>query len=397
MSRPQTPAEIRAQIAALQARLAADTGVYEDPRTGTWYVKFRVHGKSTTRRVDPAGDTLLTREHAVTARAEWLAQLGGGRVTVGRRRFDAYWAEYLTAARGDMTKGSWTDLGAHGRKRLLPFFAGTQVARIDVQMVRAWRGEMVELVENGDISAKTVNNSRTALLGCLRMAVADRLLPANPVLEVKPLPVDRVEPEYLRVKQVPVYLDAAPRYYRPLAEVLIGTGVRVSEAIALKPGDIDVGAGTVAVMRQRTRDRGLRTTPTKGRNFRTVTVGKRVTATLAALVAVRAEHGHEWLFDTPVPRRGRYAGRTGLVPPHRKTVHDWHEATLADAGLPDLPLHGLRHTAAAAWLASGHSLQFVKDQLGHSTVGVTSEHYAHLEQQFRGVAAQVTEDLIFGE
>jgi hypothetical protein len=109
-----------------------------------------------------------------------------------------------------MTKGSWTDLGAHGRKRLLPFFAGTQVARIDVQMVRAWRGEMVELVENGDISAKTVNNSRTALLGCLRMAVADRLLPANPVLEVKPLPVDRVEPEYLRVKQVPVYLDAAP-------------------------------------------------------------------------------------------------------------------------------------------------------------------------------------------
>jgi hypothetical protein len=47
MSRPQTPAEIRAQIAALQARLAADTGVYEDPRTGTWYVKFRVHGKST--------------------------------------------------------------------------------------------------------------------------------------------------------------------------------------------------------------------------------------------------------------------------------------------------------------------------------------------------------------
>jgi integrase len=117
--------------------------------------------------------------------------------------------------------------------------------------------------------------------------------------------------------------------------VLIGAGVRVSEAIALKPGDIDLEAGTVAVMRQRTRDRGLRTTPTKGRNFRTVTVGKRVTATLATLVAVRAEHGHEWLFDTPVPKRGRYAGRTGLVPPHRKTVHDWHEATLADAGLPD--------------------------------------------------------------
>src|SRR4051794_10070668 len=46
-------AEIAAQIAALQAELAADdSGVYEDPETGRWFVVLRKPGRrrTTTRR-----------------------------------------------------------------------------------------------------------------------------------------------------------------------------------------------------------------------------------------------------------------------------------------------------------------------------------------------------------
>jgi hypothetical protein len=71
-----------------------------------------------------------------------------------------------------------------------------------------------------------------------------------------------------------------------------------------------------------------------------------------------------------------------LEPPSRKTVHDWHEATLQDAGLRDMPLHALRHTAAASWLVSGHPLIFVQRQLGHRSITTTEEHYGHLESSF---------------
>jgi integrase len=47
-----------------------------------------------------------------------------------------------------------------------------------------------------------------------------------------------------------------------------------------------------------------------------------------------------------------------------------------------VPLHALRHTAAAAWLGTGRSLEFVRAQLGHSSAKVTSDYYGHLEQQF---------------
>ena len=72
-------------------------------------------------------------------------------------------------------------------------------------------------------------------------------------------------------------------------------------------------------------------------------------------------------------------------------MHGWHEQALQDAGLRDMPLHCTRHTAAAAWLATGHPLVFVQRQLGHRSISTTEEHYAHLEVQFLHDAVARTE------
>lgn len=115
--------------------------------------------------------------------------------------------------------------------------------------------------------------------------------------------------------------------------------------------------------------------------FRSVQIGPRLGETLQALRHERLAHDADdvgWSFLCPPPRRGRYAGRTKPIPPHRKTVHVWHEAALQDAAMRDMPLHSLRHSAAAAWLAVGHSLIFVQRQLGHRSITTTEEHYGHL-------------------
>jgi hypothetical protein len=115
---------------------------------------------------------------------------------------------------------------------------------------------------------------------------------------------------------------------------------------------------------------------------------------LRDMLAVRAEHGDRdggRLFLCPRVTRGRHAYRTDPVPPHRSTVHVRPEQALEHAGPADLPLHGLRHTAAAAWLGTGRSLEFVRAQLGHSSVKVTSDYGGHLEQQFRAQGVGDTE------
>jgi integrase len=59
-----------------------------------------------------------------------------------------------------------------------------------------------------------------------------------------------------------------------------------------------------------------------------------------------------------------------------------------------MPLHSLRHTAAASWLAVGHPLMFAMRQLGHRAVTTTEEYYGHLEGSFVKGAAARTEAAI---
>jgi integrase len=81
----------------------------------------------------------------------------------------------------------------------------------------------------------------------------------------------------------------------------------------------------------------------------------------------------------------------------RSTVSQyWHKAALEDAGLRDMPLHSLRHTAAAAWLTTGKPLMYVQRQLGHASITTTEQCYGHLETSFLKSAAAETEVAIWG-
>ena len=207
------------------------------------------------------------------------------------------------------------------------------------------------------------------------------------------LPVDRAELDYLRLDEIEPYLDACAAYYRPLASFLIGTGARISEGLDVRFRHLDVKQSVVRIYRQQGR-RGDTSQPTKGKRFRSVQIGPRLSRLLTELRDDRIAGPDDWLFLCPRPRRGRYAGRTEATPPNRRTVHDWHEAALVDAGQRDMPLHALRHTAAAAWLATGHPLIFVQRQLGHRSITTTEEHYGHLESSFVREAASETERAI---
>ena len=81
----------------------------------------------------------------------------------------------------------------------------------------------------------------------------------------------------------------------------------------------------------------------------------------------------------------------------RNTVsRSWHKTALEDAGLRDMPLHSLRHTAAATWLTTGKPLMYVQRQLGHASITTTERCYGHLEKTFLAGAAAQTEAAIWG-
>lgn len=251
------------------------------------------------------------------------------------------------------------------------------------------------------ISTKTINNSLTVLRVALGHAQEDGLIVVNPAASTPgsrnriKLPEEHKEMDFLRLYEIPRYLDGCSPGYRPLAEVLIATGLRISEALALEWQHVDFDGGMLLVLgsRKRGRDGGDVLGSTKGDRYRSVEFGPRLKGILLDLRAQQTEH------EVADAMRGRvFVGPTGAPFDRTEVSREYHKAALRAAGLRDsLRLHDLRHTAAASWLAAGHPLIYVQRQLGHASISTTEGHYGHLEKSFMRGAAKQAELAIWGE
>ena len=77
-------------------------------------------------------------------------------------------------------------------------------------------------------------------------------------------------------------------------------------------------------------------------------------------------------------------------------LHDDFKRILAKAELPDVRFHDLRHSAASLMLAHGIPLRSIQDILGHSSITLTANLYAHVGEQLRREAADAMDAVLAG-
>jgi integrase len=361
------------------------------------FVYRRSDGTQTTKR------GFASERAARAARRRLVERVERGEVRHTKETFGGYWERWLARRRPYLEAGTWTGYEIAGRKRLVPAFGARSLGELSVDDIREFVAQLAEEVEAGELAAKTVNNALGTLVVCLNAAVDDGLLSVNPALRVDRLPPAHIERDYLRLDEIACYLDGCSGFYRPLAELLIGSGLRISEALALRISDLELEQtrGTIVVYRSR---KTASVGSTKSDRFRAVEIGPRLCCALRDQVARRAElasgdRAAAVLFvmrvRTVKRSRGRWESAGVAQPLDRNTVsRDWHKEALEDAALRDMPLHALRHTAAAAWLAAGNSLMYVQRQLGHADISTTEHYYGHLERHVLAAGAVATEEAI---
>jgi integrase len=361
------------------------------------FVYRRSDGTQTTKR------GFASERAARDARRRLIEQVERGEVRHTKQTFGQYWEQWLRRRRPYLEPGTWSGYEIAGRKRLLPAFGERPLGELSVDAIRRFVADLADEVEADDLAAKTVNNALGTLVVCLNSAVEDGVLAVNPASRVQRLPPAHIEREYLRLHEIPRYLDACSDVYRPLAELLVGSGLRISEALTLAIDDLELEetGGAIVVYRSR---KGSAIGSTKSDRFRSVEIGPGLSSVLQDQVARATEvaagnSAPAALFTMPIRTVKRSQGRwesAGLSRPlDRNTVsRDWHKDALQDAALRDMPLHALRHTAAAAWLAAGNSLMYVQRQLGHADIGTTERYYGHLERHVLAAGAIATEEAI---
>jgi integrase len=91
----------------------------------------------------------------------------------------------------------------------------------------------------------------------------------------------------------------------------------------------------------------------------------------AAQAAERLRAANQWQ-DSGLVFTAEFGG-----PVDPRNVLRTIELAAAKAGVKDVGVHTLRHSAAVAWLEAGVHIKAVADLLGHSSISVTGDIYGH--------------------
>lgn len=141
---------------------------------------------------------------------------------------------------------------------------------------------------------------------------------------------------------------------RALIAVMYRAGLRVSEALALRPADVNTTDGTLRVLHG------------KGDKSRTVGLDAGALDAVARWMDRRREYGF---------RNGPLFCTLAGGPLSDRYVRDMLKRQRAKAGIEKrVHPHGLRHTHAAELVREGVPINVIRDQLGHSSLAVTDRY-----------------------
>ncbi len=179
--------------------------------------------------------------------------------------------------------------------------------------------------------------------------------------------------------------------WEALVALALASGMRQSELLGLKWGDVDLAAGTLRVQRQLGRD-GRFAEPKTKKARRTIDLPASCVATLKehrrAQTEERLHVGPDWEATGLVlcTHRGR--------PLSQRNVLRAFKPVLSRAGVRDVPFHALRHTCASLLLARNVHPKVVQERLGHATVAMTLDIYSHLIPSMGRAAADQLDALL---
>ena len=312
-------------------------------------------------------------------------------VASAQQKTGAYLLRWLEeSARPSVRTSTFTSYQLHVR-RLLPLLGHHRLSSLTPAHVQ---GAYAELHRRG-LAPQTVQHVHTVLHQALKQAVVWGILPRNPCDGAARPRVERREMETLSEDQVK-QLFASTRGDRDHAlwVLLASTGLRLGEALGLKWEDFSPDFRRLQVRRALQRQAGKGLVFVEPKSARSRRVIELAPGTAHIIAEHRQEQVHHRLSLGAYWRDHDLVFCTDGGHPLDGGQVNWrfHRA-LARAGLPQLRVHDLRHTAASLLMAKGVHPKVVQEMLGHSTITLTLDTYSHVTPGLQADAAQRMQSL----
>ncbi len=230
---------------------------------------------------------------------------------------------------------------------------------IDKKILRYF---LIRLQEQG-ISRRSIGRKLATLKSFFRYLLKQGIIEKNPASTVKMPKFEKKLPEYLTTEEIQNLLRL-PNYRTfeglrdlTILELLYGTGMRLSELIHLKIGQIDFKERLIRVIG-------------KGNKERIIPFGGSAKLILEKYLAVRPQYADKTVDNVFVLKTGK---KMYPVAVQRIVKKYLSQVSQVQKKSP----HILRHTYATHLLNAGADIRVVKDLLGHENLS-TTQVYTHL-------------------
>lgn len=332
-------------------------------------IQKRPDGRWRARYRDEAG-----KEHAKHFRRKmdaqhWLDEVAASIVTgqyvaprAGRETFQVYAEQWLSV---QVFRPTTHEAARRCLARAYPHIGGLQLRSITRDHIV---GLVAKLTET--YAPATVEVTYSYVSSVLSSAVQSQKIARTPCVSIRmpEKPVRKVVP--LGTGDVLRLAEAAPDHMRAQVLLAAGTGLRQGEVLGLTVDRVNFLQRQLTVDRQLVTLVGQEPTfgpPKRRASNRTIPLPQMVLDTLAAHLAQFGEGPDGLIFTTTTGRSWR------------RGIHSaaWRKLA-ADAGLPGVTFHALRHHYASLLIRHGESVVTVQNRLGHASADETLGTYAHL-------------------
>ncbi|MCW2956900.1 MAG: transposase [Thermoleophilia bacterium] len=258
-------------------------------------------------------------------------------------------------------------------RRLHDALGNKRLDQLTVPVIHAWLHRQIDI----DGNRRCVQAAHETLEAMLAFAVQHRLLPDNAAKLVR-YPVEHIQrriPRVLSHDEYRALLDACrDTSERALLRILCEAGLRRSEAVALKVGDLDLDHGLIHIQRRHYRcaDGSTDIDTPKARKTRWAAINPTLVACLREAIAGRENAAEAYIWT----RQNRYTDGQS-VPLTCAALSKVLARVSRHAGIDRVSPHLLRATGASLAVAAGVPESIAAKQLGNSPA-IARKHYLRL-------------------
>jgi site-specific recombinase XerD len=228
--------------------------------------------------------------------------------------------------------------------------------------------EYVDYLFSQNYTAKSISRKINSLKTFFRFLHQEKMTLDNPAASLPHPKYDIKPPRILSPEEYKNLRDASRLDIRigAIIEILLQTGMRISELANLKVGDV--------------RKNELYISPLENNPARTIPVGKSASAAIQNYLAVRPDVQNDHLFVTKT-------GHPLLIRNIRTSIDRYFKK----AGLKDVKVNDLRHTFIAYQLKNGVHPEVIHKHVGHKRLSSTQKYLEYLSITEEVTATRIVE------